>query len=93
MTKKYRNRLEIYCDILEEIQNEQINPKGVKLTNIQKKVGMSYDKLVKYLKVLKRKKLIMCEIPIKNSDKGIRFVNDCIILKKHIKLMHKKYLN
>ena len=92
MASRYRNRLEVYCDILEAIENERTH-NNVKPTHIQKKSKTSYDKFIIHIRELKKNKLINQNLPLSNSTKGIRFINECKTLKKIVKKMHKKYLD
>ena len=72
--KDRRDRLKLYYDILNAIQQEVSNG-GAKPTRVQFLSNTSYDKLMRYLGILKDKNMIQKD-PLTLTDKGRQFLND-----------------
>jgi predicted transcriptional regulator len=66
--------MEIYNDILSAINLELANGKA-KPTRVQSLSNLAYDKLVRYLNELERKKMIL-QNPLQITEKGRDFLQD-----------------
>jgi predicted transcriptional regulator len=72
--KPKRNKMEIYNDILNAINLELTNDEA-KPTRVQSLSNLAYDKLVRYLNELERKKMIL-QNPLPITEKGRDFLQD-----------------
>lgn len=86
LRKERRSKLDIYFDILYAIQQEETTT-GVKPTIIQYKSGMSYDKVMKHLKVLQVKKLISKKEYYHITEKGHIFLTEYSMVKEFVEKM------
>jgi len=84
--KERRSKLDIYFDILFAIQQEDTK-EGVKPTIIQYKSGMSYDKVMRHLKVLQEKKLISKKEYYHITEKGHVFLSEYSMVKDFVDRM------
>ena len=84
-----RAKLEIFYDILDAINNQGINV--FKPTQIQLKVNMSYDKLMKNISELEEKKLIQPKT-FQITDNGLKFLQDYKEVKSVVGELRGKYL-
>jgi len=75
LRRQRRTKLEIYYDILRELQNQSVQGRA-KPTRIQQKCNMSYDKFSNNLQELKERKLVSDDDLLKVTDKGIKLLND-----------------
>lgn len=85
-----RSKLELYYDILFTISQESIRGQ-VKPTRVQFLANTTYDRLVKYLDVLKLKGLITLN-PIALTEKGRQLVTDYERVNHYNKKMGSNYL-
>jgi|SRR5579863_2730211 predicted transcriptional regulator len=90
--RERRNKLEIYCSILNSISQESRNMDIVRPTRIQFQSGLSYDNLMKYLDELQAKKLIRNSKEIIITEKGERFLKDYERIRKFTEQMGLDYL-
>ena len=75
LSKSRRNKLEIFYDILTNIEKER--SKGeIKPTRIQQQCNMSYDKFVKNLNELKAKKILSNDSSFQITEKGTQFLQN-----------------
>jgi len=84
--RERRSKLDIYFDILFAIQQEDTK-EGVKPTIIQYKSGMSYDKVMRHLKVLQEKKLISKKEYYHITEKGHVFLSEYSMVKDFVDRM------
>ena len=84
-----RNKLEIFFDILNAINSGQSG--FIKPTQIQQRVKLSYDKMMKNLKELEKKEFIHCQ-PYQLTDKGEKFIQDFEGIKQVVTVLKNKYL-
>jgi len=85
-----RNKLEIFFDILNAINSGQSG--FIKPTQIQLRVKISYDKMMKNLKELEKKEFIHCQ-PYQLTDKGEKFIQDFEGIKQVVTVLKNKYLD
>jgi predicted transcriptional regulator len=81
--------MEIYNDILNAINLELTND-GAKPTRVQSLSNLAYDKLVRYLNELERKKMIL-QNPLPITEKGRDFLQDYHRIKAFMLEMGLKY--
>ncbi|MFZ0183937.1 MAG: winged helix-turn-helix domain-containing protein [Nitrosotalea sp.] len=90
--RERRNKLEIYCAILNSIIQESKNSGIVRPTRIQFSSGLSYDSLTKFLNELKEKKMLLDHDEIRLTKKGVQFLKDCEKIRKFTEKMGLDYL-
>jgi predicted transcriptional regulator len=83
--------MEIYNDILSAIDLELQSGKA-KLTRVQSRSNLAYDKLVRYIDELKNKKMITQD-PLMITEKGHDFLQDYDRIKSFVIEMGVKYLD
>jgi predicted transcriptional regulator len=83
--------MEIYNDILNAINLELTNDEA-KPTRVQYLSNLAYDKLVRYLNELERKKMIL-QNPLPITEKGRNFLQDHDRIKAFMLEMALKYLD
>jgi predicted transcriptional regulator len=83
--------MEIYNDILNAINLELTNGEA-KPTRVQSLSNLAYDKLIRYLNELERKKMVL-QNPLRISEKGQEFLRDYDRIKGFMLEMGLKYLD
>jgi predicted transcriptional regulator len=91
LPKPKRNKMEIYNDILSAINLELANGEA-KPTRVQSLSNLAYDKLVRYLNELERKKMIL-QNPLQITEKGRDFLQDYDRIEGFMFEMGLKYLD
>jgi predicted transcriptional regulator len=90
--RERRNKIEIYCSILNSIEEESESGMIVRPTRVQFLSNLSYDVLMKYIKELKEKKMIRNSEALSITEKGERFLKDCEKIQKLVERMGLNYL-
>ncbi len=90
--RERRNKLEIYCAILNSIMQESKNSDIIRPTRIQFSSGLSYDSLTKFLDELKEKKMLQNHGEISLTKKGVQFLKDYEKIRKFSEKMGLDYL-
>jgi predicted transcriptional regulator len=85
-----RNKMEIYNDILSAIAQGSIDGEA-KPTRVQILSNLAYDKLVRYLDELEKKKMIVQD-PLGITARGKDFLQDYDRIKDFVLAMGVKYL-
>ena len=83
--------MEIYNDILTAIKVELTNGEA-KPTRVQTLSNLAYDKLIRYLDVLKSKKMIV-QNPLRITEKGYDFLDDYDRIRDFVSAMNIKYFD
>jgi predicted transcriptional regulator len=89
-----RSHLEIFYDILTAIKEEYINNNdNVKLTRVQHRAQISYDKMRPYIVELQKQNLISSPPSFSISEKATQFLTDYKIVQEWSEKIAKTYFS
>jgi len=90
MTKRRRDRLKIYGELLEHLSAEPDSEKIV-ITKIQLKINVPFDRFKKYIKELKTLGFIEDENTLKVTEKGKQYIIEYEAVLKFVERMGLSY--